>query len=290
MTRDDFIICMYLKIAEYDDGIKLRKAGFPPRLSDAEALTISVVGEFLGIHTDKGIWRYFKTHYEDWFPQLRDRTCFVRQCANLLPYKQKLLKHLFADAQGDMLHMQDGVPIPVMLVARSGRDKCFAGEASWGYCASKDMKYYGFMGHVQIDSRGRLSGFMLTPANGSEREAMEQMCDHISGIMLADKGYISESMKQQLAKGGVELHTPLRNNMTDTRNPDFVKWVISTRRLVETVIGQLTERFSLNKIKVKDLWHLNARIARKLLAHVIATQLPHTFGYNPTQLDLIIQA
>jgi Transposase DDE domain len=259
-------------------------------LSDAEALTISVVGEFLRIHTDKGIWRYFKTHYQDWFPALRDRTCFVRQCANLLPYKHELLKHLCAAAQGGMLHMQDGVPIPAMELARSRRDTCFKGEAAWGYCASKDMKYYGFMGHVQIDANGRLSGFMLTPANASEREAMGQMCDHISGIMLADKGYISEALKEELAQRGVELHTPLRDNMTDTRNPAFVKWVISTRRLVETVIGQLTERFSINNIKVKDFFHLQVRIARKLLAHALATQLAHTIGYNPTQLELIIQS
>ncbi len=242
------------------------------------------------MHTDKSIWRYFKNHYADWFPGLRDRTGFVRQCANLLPVKQMLLKEWFAAARADLLHMQDGVPIPVMHRARAGRDRCFKGEAAYGYCASKDTHYYGFLGHVQIDLEGCLSGFVLTPANGSEREVLRGMTAGISGIMLGDKGFISKALQDELAMQGIELQTPLRENMTDSRNPDFVKWAISTRRLVETVIGQLTERFQINTIRVKDFWHFQARVARKLLAHVIATRIAKSLGLRPTQLDAILTA
>jgi hypothetical protein len=70
MTLDDFIIHAYCMIEENIEKIlkggKLRKAGFLPRLSDAEALTLEIVGEYLGIHEDKHIWRYFKTHFQEW--------------------------------------------------------------------------------------------------------------------------------------------------------------------------------------------------------------------------------
>ncbi len=39
----------------------------------------------------------------------------------------------------------------------------------------------------------------------------------------------------------IDLETPLRANMTETRDPVFVKNLIKVRRLVETVIGQLTD-------------------------------------------------
>jgi len=247
-----------------------------------------VVGEFLGMHADKTIWRYFKNHYQHWFPGLRDRTRFVRQCADLLPVKQALLGDLFAAPRADSLHMQDGVPIPVVHYARSRRDRCFRGEASYGYCASKDTHYYGFLGHVQIDAQGNLSGFMLTPANGSEREALQSMTDGICGLMLGDKGFISEPLKAALAVQGIDVQTPLRDNMNDPRNPEFVQWIVSTRRLVETVIGQLTERLKINAIRVKDFWHLQSRIARKLLAHAIATRIAKSLGLRPTQLEEII--
>jgi Transposase DDE domain len=288
MTQDEFIIHVYCMIADQIGTRRIRRAGFPPRLSDAEALTLVVVGEFLGMHEDKAIWRYFKTHYPEWFPGLGSRSAFVRQCANLLGLKQWLLSRFFDISRCAVLHMQDGVPIPVMRYARARRDRCFKGEAAFGYCASKDEKYYGFLGHVTIDGEGNLSGFILTPANGSEREALLQVAPGLTGTMLGDKGYIGAPLKEELAEGGLDLQTPLRRNMHDERSPAFVKWIVSTRRLVETVIGQLTERFQINAIRVKDSWHLKARIARKLLAHALTTHLAKSLGIRPTQLDALI--
>jgi Transposase DDE domain len=293
MTLDDFIIHAYCMIEENIEKIlkggKLRKAGFLPRLSDAEALTLEIVGEYLGIHEDKHIWRYFKTHFQEWFPGLRSRTSFIEQCANLKLLKDKLLSLLFAAPRQDSLHMIDGVPIPVMLRARAGRSRSFKEEASYGYCASKDMHYYGFLGHVMIDSEGCLAGFMLTPANGSEREALRQMAPGIKGMMLGDKGFISEQLRHDLADIGINLQTPLRDNMKDPRSKKWIKWIISKRRLVETVIGQLTERFAINAIKAKDFWHLQSKIARKLLAHTIATNLAKANGLNAITLDALVQ-
>ena len=42
----------------------MRKRGPMPNLSDSEALTIEVVGKFLGIDTDKDLHAYFRRHYE----------------------------------------------------------------------------------------------------------------------------------------------------------------------------------------------------------------------------------
>ena len=47
-----------------DQYRRLRKRGPMPKLSDSEVLTIEVVGEFLGIDTDKGLHAYFRRHYE----------------------------------------------------------------------------------------------------------------------------------------------------------------------------------------------------------------------------------
>ena len=46
---------------------------------------------------------------------------------------------------------------------------------------------------------------------------------------------------------GVNLQTPLRNNKTDPRGKEASSWLVSTRRLVETVIGQLTEQIQYSK-------------------------------------------
>ena len=59
MDLNTFIIAVFCLI---DDWLKtqrpLRQRGPAPKLHDSEVLTIEVVGEFLGIDTDKGLFGY----------------------------------------------------------------------------------------------------------------------------------------------------------------------------------------------------------------------------------------
>ncbi len=42
---------------------KLRQRGPAPTVADSEVLTLVLVGEFLGLSTDQGIYRYFRRHH-----------------------------------------------------------------------------------------------------------------------------------------------------------------------------------------------------------------------------------
>lgn len=108
------------------------------------------------------------------FPQMKSRSTFVRQAANLWQYKQKL-QQLLARSLGalsDNTHMIDGIPILLCCFSRAPGCRSFQGEASYGYCAAKKETYYGFHGHLLISACGVITGFTLTPANGDEREAI----------------------------------------------------------------------------------------------------------------------
>ena len=52
---------------------------------------------------------------------------------------------------------------------------------------------------------------------------------------------------------GANLQTPTRGNMSDGRGKDANRWIVSTHRLVETVIGQLTERSNIEKVHARAL-------------------------------------
>ncbi len=86
----------------------------------------------------------------------------------------------------------------------------------------------------------------------------------------------------------VDLETPLRSNMSDTRDPDFVKHLVKTRRLIETVIGQLTEHLHIAKVWARDIWHLTSRINRKILAHTMGIYLNRMLERAPLQFDGLI--
>ena len=53
--------------------------------------------------------------------------------------------------------------------------------------------------------------------------------------------------------------------------------------LVETVIGQLTERFHIEKVRTHDTWHLANRFICKLLVHIMGCFLGKLMG-SPTLL------
>lgn len=57
----------------------------------------------------------------------------------------------------------------------------------------------------------------------------------------------------------------------------MVSLMMNMRRKIETVIGQLVERFRIQSIKAKDLWHLYTKVTRKILAHSVA------FMFNQNQ-------
>ena len=77
--------------------------------------------------------------------------------------------------------------------------------------------------------------------------------------------------------------------MKDSRSKDFVKNIVSTRRLIETVISQLTDRFKIAKIKAKKLWHFSRKVTRKILAHTVAYAINMKINpLAPLQFDKIL--
>jgi hypothetical protein len=145
-----YILEIYFRV---DDFLKqlppLRTRGFPPKLSDAEVITMEIVGEIQGFGSDKAIYEYFKNHWFSWFPNLGCRTTFPRQCANICRVKKQIRDHfLYKTHVANDLFLFDGLPIPTCNPKRVRWKNPFYDEASFGYCAAKDKKYFGFKGHL----------------------------------------------------------------------------------------------------------------------------------------------
>jgi Transposase DDE domain len=141
---------------------------------------------------------------------------------------------------------------------------------STGYCAAKDEKYFGFKGHLLVTQYGTPVAYELAAANIDEHDILPEITQNRKGMILADKGLIRPELKDYLASQNLDLQTPLRKNMQDARPKETVSLMMNIRRKIETVIGQLVERFHIQSIKAKDLWHLCSKVTRKILAHSIA--------------------
>lgn len=294
MLTEDYIIKVYCLVDDMlkkMEKIQLRQRGPSPKLSDAEVITMEIVGESKGLDQDKYIHSYFRDHWIKLFPCLGDRTTFLRQAANLWAVKQEIRKGIAQKLLpfGSELSIIDGYPIPVCGFRRAHFSKLFKGNAEFGYCAAKDLRYFGFKGHLLIDQSGVILDCAIAGANIDEREMLFEMTSKSATDLLGDKGYIcKETMRDEFVLEGINIHTPLRENMKDKRPKEFVKNLNNRRRLIETVIGQLSERFNIEKVRARDMWHLTVRIGRKLLAHTVNCFINYTLGNSILQFEKIV--
>jgi hypothetical protein len=161
--------------------------------------------------------------------------------------------------------------------------------AEFGHCAAKKMDYYGFKLGIRIARSGMITNFPLLSARLHDVNHLGSLIEGFAGTVPADKGFIDQ-YQQELWRTSqlTQVVTPIRRNMETS--PEQVKLVKRTkywRKLVETVNSQLTERFQISKIKVKDLWHYQNRIFRKILSHTVGVFLNIKIGNKPLQLALL---
>jgi hypothetical protein len=286
-----FIVAVFCLIDNRIEDRRLRARGPLPKLSDAEVLTIEVVGEFLGIDTDEAIFRYFREHYGEWFPALRliHRTTFVRQSANLWKLKECLWQELLTLAPHDSTFaICDSMPLPACLFARAYRCRRFRGEAAFGKDTLLKQTFYGFRMHVRVCWPGLITRFSVAPANAHELSVLPEIAEGTSGMIVGDRNYHSPKSRQELLAGmGVELVAPYSSKKRDP-TPKKSAFLSRLRYRIDSVFSQLTERYSIKRVWARDMWHLTSRLLRKVLSHTIAFLLNHQMGNPPLQLSKLL--
>lgn len=305
MDLDDLIISMYviiddeLKIAHHRLHVaRLRQRGPAPKLADAEVLAIECTGEFLGIDCDKHIFAYFARHFGHLFPALTrtHRTTFLRQCANLWHLKEMIWRRIVAERApaDDRLHIVDSMPVPVCRFARAPFCRRLRGAAGYGKDHADRQTFYGFRLHARLTWPGFISEVALTPANQSEQSVLTHLAHTAPAgcALFGDRNYCSPELKARLAADNQRLLTPpARQAKHDPEAVRGKKWIFSDLRYrIDTVFGQMTDRFGIKCVRARDLWHLTSRVYRKVLAHTLALIINMDQGNSPLQFDALLQA
>jgi Transposase DDE domain len=286
-----FIVAVFCLV---DDRLKdlgpLRQRGPSPKLSDAEVLTIEIVGEFLGIDTDKAVRLFFVWHYAEWFPALGEvhRTTFARQAANLWKAKERLWQELLALAPHDpAFALCDSMPLPACLFARAYRCSRFKGEAAFGKDTLLKQTFYGFRLHLRVCWPGLITRFSVAPANAHELSVLPEVVQGTRGLIVGDRNYHSPKTREELAGMGIELLAPYSSKKRDPA-PERSALLSRLRYRIDTVFSQLTERYCVKRVWARDAWHLANRLLRKVLSHTVAFLLNHQAGNPPLQLSKLL--
>jgi hypothetical protein len=302
MTFDDYLLHLFCLI---DQGLSdltravgpLRHHGRATVLADSEVLTMVLAGEFLGIDTDKGIFTFFRRYHLAEFPALGrvHRTNFARQAANLWRATRLLQGRLAArlpvddEVSGEALWLLDSFPLHVCKFARAKGSKLFKGAAAFGHDHLVRNTFFGFRVHLRCSDLGPIAQIELTPADVSDPAAAAALAPPEGGRGVGDRNYWAPDRQAELAKQGFKLLAPYRLKSKDP-DPGYSKLLTRFRRTIETVIGQLSGRFNAKRTWARDLWHLCARLTRKILSHTTAMLLNLRAGNPPLQLELLIDA
>lgn len=290
MDLNTFIVSVFCLVDDRLKDKRIRQRGPDPKLSDAEVLTIEIIGEFLGIDTDEGIYLFFKRHYGEWFPTLGEvhRTTFARQSANLWKVKEYLWQQLLLLAPHDpSFALVDSMPLPACLFARAYRCRRFRGEAAFGKDTLLRQTFYGFRVHMRVCWSGLITRFSVAPANAHELSVIPELTEHTSGLIVGDRNYHSPKTSEELAGMGVELLAPYSSRRGDP-NPKRSVLLSRLRYRIDTVFSQLTERYSVKRVWARDVWHLASRLLRKVLSHTVAFVLNNQVGNQPLQLSKLL--
>lgn len=290
MDLNTFIVVIYCLIDDWlAEQPRYRRRGPQPTLSDAELLTIEVVGIWLSMATDKAIFLYFQRHYGDWFPGLRTihRTTFVRQSANLWAVKVQLWRQLLRWVDHDPTDsIVDSMPLPVCRFARANRCRRLREVSAYGYDEVARQKCFGLRVHARIAWPGVLCDLELLPANVHDTLAAEAMLVGVQGQVLADRNYWKPVLRDRLREQELVL-LALFSTATHEKTP-WPRRLTRKRYRIETVFGQLVQRFQARQIWARDAWHLCSRWLRVILAHCVGVFLCQQTGLSPLRFSELV--
>ncbi len=194
--------------ARLESEESLRRRGPAPKLSDSELLTMEIVGEFLSIDTDKGIYLYFKRHYPHYFPKIKEihRTTFTRQAAKLWVIKERFWQHLLAhelllaheEEHEQPLMVIDSFPIAVCKNSRSYRCKVMRELSERGRDTNLG-KFLGMRAHMLVLWPGIIVRADVCGADVHDLHLAERLLEGMGrGLVLADRNYWSPLISEQI--------------------------------------------------------------------------------------------
>ena len=217
-----------------DGSKKRRRRG---QLCVSEMMTII-------IHFHQSHYRDFKTYYTEHvcqhlrseFPNLVSYERFVILMPSVLGPLSAYLKSLYGHCHG--ISFIDSTALRVCDNHRIHNHKVFAGVAQRG--KGSMGWFYGFKLHLVVNDCGELLACQITPGNVDDREPVPTLSRRLFGKLIADRGYISQSLFEQLLDTfGVQLITKLRKNMKNRLLPLIDKLLLRKRAIIESVVDQL---------------------------------------------------
>ena len=207
------------------------------QLSLSEIMTII-------IYFHQSRYRNFKAYYTEYvcqhlrgeFPKLVSYERFVILMPSVFGPLCAYLKSLYGNCRG--ISFIDSTALEVCDNHRIHNHKVFEGIAQRG--KGSMGWFYGLKLHLVVNDRGEILACQITPGNVDDRTPVPALCKRLFGKLIADRGYISQALFEQLLDTfNVQLITRIKKNMKNRLMPMIDKILLRKRAIIESVVDQL---------------------------------------------------
>ena len=264
------------------------RPGRNPDCPDSDILTIAWLLEYIGADSEHSGYPRLKVELRTLFPCLPERSRFNRRRRNLSTASEVLRQALMDYFPKTDVFLVDSFPIPVCDFKRAKASKsdlkwadASGTLATYGHSATKSLgTFFGFRGHLITTVDGMPVDFAIAAANIDDREVLPLLSERGRyPILFGDKGYISESLQEELLETENTCLLPtLRRNQKQQYPETFRKLHGRLRRRIETTIGQLTDQFCVSRVRGHRHWGIRTRMSNKFGACLLGCFLNHVLG------------
>jgi hypothetical protein len=282
--RDDF--CQKLEKFTYHKWLTTNVPA--SRLSLSEIMAICMAFHLSGYTTFKQYYQQLVlVHWQPYFPSLVCYEHFVKlEKQTIFPLYAFLWSECIGERQG--LSFMDSFKLAVCHNRGIFSHRVFEGLAARGK-TSVDW-FFGFKLHLTINTKAELLGFALSAGNTDDRNRaiIKQLTHFVEGILVADKGYISKALTEELAGKGIHLLTKIKSNMKNAPLDPLHKLFLKKRALIESVIDRIKETTSIEHSRHRSPVNFLVNTFASLAAYSFIEDKPHLYFSQP-ELALLQQ-
>ena len=205
-TRTDLFLVVYCLVDDWmktrfgnSNSPRARRGPRPDEFSDAEVLTVLLVGELCHCRRERAWLRQVRASYPDLFPRLPEDSRFARRAERVRELLRQLRETLlfWADADLEPGRILDTFPMPLCACYRIRQSSLPITGATFGYNDRKRQYFYGLRPGLLMTLSGFIVDLILAPGNCNDTPALAFYLDEcvewgreLAGqIWVMDKGY-----------------------------------------------------------------------------------------------------
>jgi Transposase DDE domain len=294
-SREDLFLVVYCIVDDWlhsrfggANAPRRRRGPSPTEFSDAEVLTVLLVGELCHCHQERAWLRQVRASYRPLFPALPEDSRFARRAEGVRFLLGELRACLlrWADADLEPLRIMDSFPLSLCACYRIHHSNFPVEGSAFGRCASKRAFFFGLRPQVLVTFSGFIVDIALAAGNCADstalalylNECQERGRDLRGQTWLLDKGYRNQAVVRQ-AKEQLGLTLLVREQEPKGSEPSAWQLQLDAfRRGIEGLIGLLSTLFGIEHLLATTAIGVFRRVQAKATAFTLARYFNRALG------------